>query len=124
MKTKYLLIALCIISLLGCGLGEEIETTECYTSMTAWFENTEEVYAQKISFIRNPDGTWSTIEQCRKQHQVTLDFVEEYKEAELELNKTYYAENCTERELGSLKQTANRLILEMEGAADINYNCD
>jgi hypothetical protein len=45
---------------ISCGKDEE--DSECFTQMIAYLENAEQSYKSQIMAIRDPDGSWHTIE--------------------------------------------------------------
>jgi hypothetical protein len=124
MKTRFLLITLSVISLsIGC-VEEEEEDSECYTQTMLVLETGEQSYKDQIARIRDPDGTWSTLEQCLKQKNLAQGFLDEYKEAENEFNTDPYYSECSAEELRNIRNVLERLIIEMESDVNMNYSCD
>jgi hypothetical protein len=92
--------------------------------MLLYFEQGEKSYEEEIARIRNPDGSWSTHEQCLEQKELTLTYLDEYKEAEAEVNAQTDYESCTAEEKRDILNTLERLIIEMESDAYTWYSCD
>ncbi len=122
MKIRILLIVLFTTLSISCVKDEE--DSECFTQMIAYLENAEESYDSQIATIRDPDGTWHTIEQCLEQKALALSFLNLYEETEEEFNTDSYYSKCSEEEKNKINNVLERLIIEMEGDAYIYYDCE
>jgi hypothetical protein len=59
-----------------------------------------------------------------KQKELAQDFLDEYKESENEFNTDPYYSECSAEEKRNISNVLERLIIEMESDATMNYSCD
>ncbi|MDO6807887.1 hypothetical protein Q4603_04685 [Zobellia galactanivorans] len=122
MKTRLLFPLLLIIINMGCieDDGEE-EQSECAKEWIEYLENMEESYDQQIAIIRNPDGTYYTLEQCEAQLRLANEFLALAEENEEDFNTD---SRCSDKEKFDINNIFERLILEYEADVAITYDCE
>lgn len=122
MKTRFLSLSLIIISLsIGCV---EEEDSKCFTSQMELLKVTENAYKNQIARIRDPDGWWTTLEQCLEQKDLAQRFLDNYKEDQKKFNSDSFYSECSPEEKRIINNVFERLIIEMDGEININYSCN
>ncbi|CAZ94155.1 MULTISPECIES: hypothetical protein [Zobellia] len=125
MKTRLLFPLLLIILNMGCIEDDEKEdeVSNCAAAMMRYLEETEEAYYAEIAEVRNPDGTFYTLEQCQEQREIAQEYLVTYEEKEEEFNGPYFSQ-CSDKEKFDINNIFERLILEMETDVVLTYDCD
>ena len=122
MRTKIFLLLLVAISFfLGCG-SEDDEPSQCYTIMLQEIQDAYDAYDSEILAIRDPDGNWHTQEQCVRQHDVAVLYLQTA--TEFYANTDFSNNGCSDKEQRELNSRFEAYISALQFDVDVTYDCD